>query len=160
MNNIKAGSLLKRIIRKGPNVCRKAESALESVEYDIHCNIQQIIAQQTDIDTDASLSLSWTSIKDNWSFFLEELEPWKTADYLFQYGVFNIDIHDEIEAEKSRTKKTQLVLHYLEEKFSSCMPTFVHVLKISNQDYILSEIIKKEHELTSIPEGKRQDMFC
>ena len=114
----------------------------------------------SDIDTDDSLSLSWTSIKDHCSFFLQELEPSKTADYLFQYGVFNIDIHDEIEAEKSRTKKTQLVLHYLEEEFSSCMPTFVHVLKISNQDYILSEIIKKEHELTSIPEGKRQDMFC
>ena len=45
INNIKVGSLLKRIIRKGPNVCRKAVSTLE--KYDIHCNIQQIIAQQT-----------------------------------------------------------------------------------------------------------------
>ena len=80
----------------------------------------------------------------------------KTADYLFQYAVFNIDTHDEIEAEKRRTKKTQLILHYLEEEFSSCMPIFVHVLKISNQDYILSEIIKKENELSSTPEGKRR----
>ena len=47
IHNIKAGSLLKRIIRKGPSVCRKAVSALESLEYEIHCNIQQIIAQQT-----------------------------------------------------------------------------------------------------------------
>ena len=46
-NNVKAGSLLKRIIRKGQNVCRKAVSALESFEYDIHCNIQRIIEQQT-----------------------------------------------------------------------------------------------------------------
>ena len=72
--------------------------------------------------------------------------------------MFNIDIHDEIEAEKSRTKKTHLVLHYLEKESSSCMPTFVHVLKISNQDYILSEIIiRKENELTSTPQGKRLD---
>ena len=104
--------------------------------------------------------LSWTSIKDHCSYFLEELEPSKTADYLFQYGVFTIDIHDEIEAERSRTKKTQLVLHYLEEEFSSCMPTFVHILKISNQDYILSEILKKENEPASTPQGKRLDKLC
>ena len=73
--------------------------------------------------------------------------------------MFNIDIHDEIEAEKSRTKKTQMVLHYLEEEFSSCMPTFVHVLKISNQDYILSEIIKKENEPASTPQGKKLEYY-
>ena len=111
----------------------------------------------SDVD---NLNLNWTSIKDHWSFFLKELEPSPTADYLFQYGVFNIDIHDEIEAEKNRTKKNQLVLHYLEKEFSNCMPTFVHVLKMSNQDYILSEIIKKEKEPTLTPQGKRLDILC
>ena len=83
----------------------------------------------SDIDTDASLSLSWTSIKDHWSFILEELEPLKTAGYLFQYAVFNMDTHDEIEAKKRRTKKAELIFHYLEEEFSSCMPTFFMFLK-------------------------------
>ena len=43
INNVKAGSLLKRIIRKGSKVCRKAASALQNPEYGIHENIQQII---------------------------------------------------------------------------------------------------------------------
>ena len=111
----------------------------------------------SDIDTDPSLSLSWTFIKDHWSSFLEELEPMKTADYLFQYGVFNIDTHDEIEAEKRTIKKNQLILHYLEKEFSTCMPIFVHVLKISNQFY-LSEIIRKENEPASNLQGKKLDI--
>ena len=43
INNIKAGSLLKRIIRKGSTVCRKAVSALQNPDYGIHQDIQQII---------------------------------------------------------------------------------------------------------------------
>ena len=43
INNVKAGSLLKRIIRKGSKVCGKAVSALQNPEYGIHKNIQKII---------------------------------------------------------------------------------------------------------------------
>ena len=82
-------------------------------------------------------SFSGTLIKDHYSLFLSEIEPMIIADHLFKYGVFNIDIHDEIEAEKGRRKRAQLILHYLEGEFSSSIPTFVHVLEITEQHYFL-----------------------
>ena len=108
-----------------------------------------------EISDSENLLLSFPyELKDHRSLFLEELEPSKTADYLFQFGVFDIDTHDEIEAVKERMQRTQLVLHHLERKFPDCMHTFVRVLKISNQGYIISEILKRTNEKPLTPQGK------
>lgn len=79
------------------------------------------------------------------------------ADYLFQYGVFNIDINDEIEATKTRRKKIQLILHYLEGEFSSSIPTFVHVLEITERKWIVTRIYELYMETSS--KGKILDML-
>ena len=108
-------------------------------------------------DIDKTISLPSNLIKEHESYILEELEPSKTADYLFQYGVFDIDIHDEVEKTKKRTHKAMMVLNHL-KKNPECLPTFVHVLKVSNQDEILSKILKQENEQPLTPQGKKPDI--
>lgn len=79
---------------------------------------------------------------------LEELEPTKTADYLLQHGILEVDDHDEIEAEKSRSKKAEMILKNLNGKSPHCLKIFVRVLTLSNPD-ILS-MLQEEEKRTPI----------
>lgn len=81
--------------------------------------------------------------------FLDELQPIITSDYLFQYGIFDLELHDRIEQLNSRRDQTRFILHYLERMSPDCFDIFKGVLKISNQEFILHII--KEEECRSKP---------
>lgn len=92
-------------------------------------------------------------LKKNRALFLDELEPTLTADYLFQYEVFDIHTHDEIEQSTERHKKTQRVLLHLENKSNQCFSIFIQVLKISKQEFILDMLEKRENKKHIMPKG-------
>lgn len=77
---------------------------------------------------------------------LEELEPTVITDYLFQYEVFDTHTHDEIEQLHSRKEKIHLILHHLEDMSNQSLNTFMRILRLSRQEYVLHEIEKKENE--------------
>lgn len=93
-------------------------------------------------------------LKKHRTLFLDELEPTKTADYLFQYCVFSIDTHDEIENESSRLKRGQLVLHHLSNKSPACLNIFGQVLILSKQDFIITMLHEREGRNSLTPKGK------
>lgn len=76
---------------------------------------------------------------------VEELEPTVITDYLFQYEVFDIHTHDEIEQLVSRVEKIQQVLNHLEDMSNQSFNTFMRILRLSRQGYILHEIEKYEN---------------
>lgn len=88
------------------------------------------------------------------TLFLEELEPTITADYLFQYSVFSIDTHDEIENESSRLNRARLVLHHLSNKSPQCLNIFGQVLILSKQDVIITTLYEREGRNSLTPKGK------
>lgn len=88
------------------------------------------------------------------TLFLEELEPTKTADYLYQYSVFDKNIHDEIEKESSRLHKAQLILHHLSDKSPRCLKIFGQVLLLSKQDFIITMLHEREGRNSLTPKGK------
>lgn len=79
-------------------------------------------------------------------FLIDELEPTTIIDYLFQYEVFDIHTHDEIEQLHSRVEKTQQVLNHLEDMSNQSFNTFMRILRLSSQGYIFHEIEKRENE--------------
>lgn len=94
-----------------------------------------------------AISFQKDCLKKHRAIFLDELEPTLTTDYLFQYEVFDIHTHDEIEQSIERHKKTQSVLLHLENKSNQCFDIFMQVLKISKQEFILDMIEKRENKL-------------
>lgn len=100
-------------------------------------------------ERDDDTSFTKDVLRERRSLFLDELEPTEVADYLFQLSVFDLDIHDKIEDSVSRMAKTQMVLHYLEARSPECFNIFLHVLKLSNQQHILS-VLKEREESTSM----------
>lgn len=77
---------------------------------------------------------------------LAELEPSMITDYLFQYEVFDIHTHDEIEQSYSTVEKTKLVLNHLEDISNQSFYTFTRILRLSKQGSILQLIEKIENE--------------
>lgn len=145
LDNTKCGKLLKIILRKGEGACTQLCTTIhESPEYMSLQNRQRMIAERDD-DT----SFTKDVLRERRSLFLDELEPTEVADYLFQLSVFDLDIHDKIEDSVSRMAKTQMVLHYLEARSPECFNIFLHVLKLSNQQHILS-VLKEREESTSM----------
>lgn len=92
-------------------------------------------------------------LQNHRALFLEKLDPTLTADYLFQYEVFDIHTHDEIEQSTERHKKTQRVLLHLENKSNQCFSIFIQVLKISKQEFILDMLEKRENNKHIMPKG-------
>lgn len=67
--------------------------------------------------------------------------------------MIDIDVHDDIEGEIQRMKKTQMILAHLEKKSDDCWNTFIRILKFSEQDYILSTLKEEEKRKSSTPQG-------
>lgn len=105
---------------------------------------------------DEDESFSKEHLRNHRTLFLEELEPTKTADYLFQFYVFSIATHDEIEKESSRLNKARLVLYHLSEKSPKCLDTFGEVLKLSKQNFIIRTLYEQEGRNSLTPKGKSQ----
>lgn len=83
-------------------------------------------------------------LQNHRALFLEKLDPTLTADYLFQYEVFDIHTHDEIEQSTQTHKKIESILLHLEKKSNDEFNIFMEVLKISKQEFILNELRKRE----------------
>lgn len=77
---------------------------------------------------------------------LEELEPTVITDYLFQFEVFDIHTHDEIEQLHSRKEKIQQVLHHLKDMSNQSLNTFMRILRLSRQEFVLHMIEEEEKE--------------
>lgn len=103
---------------------------------------------------DDDTSFSKDVLKEQRSLFLDELEPTEVADYLFQFGVLDLDCHDTIEDNAFRMGKIRLVLHYLERKSPKCFNIFLHTLKLSNQQHILSMLQEREESTSKTPKRK------
>lgn len=73
-----------------------------------------------------------------------------TADYLFQYEVFDIHTHDEIEQSTQTHKKIESILLHLEKKSNDEFNIFMEVLKISKQEFILNELRKREGSVVHV----------
>lgn len=139
VNNIKCGKLIKEIVQKGRDACEKFLSILEKAEY----GCLQKMRHQAPLEDDGD-SFPKEHLKKYRTLFLEELEPTKTADYLYQYSVFDKNIHDEIEKESSRLHKAQLILHHLSDKSPRCLKIFGQVLIHSKQDFIITMLHERE----------------
>lgn len=88
------------------------------------------------------------------TLFLEELEPTKAADYLYQYSVFDKITHDEIVEECFRLNKAKLILHHLSDKSPRCLKIFGQVLIHSKQDFIITMLHEREGRNSLTPKGK------
>lgn len=145
-DNTKCGKLLKRILREGKDACEQFCTILNKPECRyVSLQNRQPVSAVGDDDT----SFSRDVLKERRPLLLDELEPTEVADYLFQFSVFDLHIHDEIEDSVLRMDKTRLVLHHLESKSPKCFNIFLDVLKLSNQEHILSMLQEKE-ESTSM----------
>lgn len=103
---------------------------------------------------DDDIRFSKDVLKERRPLFLDELEPTEVADYLFQFSVFDLDSHDTIEDSVLRMDKIRLVLRYLESKSPKCFNIFLHVLKLSNQQHILSMLQEREESTSMTPKRK------
>lgn len=104
---------------------------------------------------DDDTSFSKDVLKEQRSLFLDELEPTEVADYLFQFGVLDLDCHDKVEKLVPRMDRTRQVLLFLERRSPVCFNIFLHVLKLSNQQHILSMLQEREESTSMTP--KRED---
>lgn len=103
---------------------------------------------------DDDTSFSKDVLKERRPVFLDELEPTEVADYLFQFSVLDLDCHDTIEDTVLRINKIQLVLQYLDGKSPKCFNIFLHTLKLSNQQHILSMLQEREESTSMTPKRK------
>lgn len=104
---------------------------------------------------DDDTSFSKDVLKEQRSLFLDELEPTEVADYLFQFSVLDLDSHDKVEKLVPRMDRTRQVLLFLERRSPVCFNIFLHVLKLSNQQHILSMLQEREESTSMTP--KRED---
>lgn len=149
-NTCTTGKLLKRIIRKGEDACAQFCTILENSESEyLSDSLQNRPPVSAEGDDDTSFSKE--VLKEQRSLFLDELEPTEVADYLFQFGVLDLDCHDTIEDNAFRMGKIRLVLHYLERKSPKCFNIFLHTLKLSNQQHILSMLQEREESTSKTP---------
>lgn len=154
-DNTKCGKLLKRILREGKDACEQFCTILNKPECRyVSLQNRQPVSAVGDDDT----SFSRDVLKERRPLFLDELEPTEVADYLFQFSVFDLHIHDEIEDSVLRMDKTRLVLHHLESKSPKCFNIFLDVLKLSNQEHILSMLQEKEESTSMTP--KQECVEC
>lgn len=142
------GKLLKRIIRKGEDACAQFCTIRKNPGY-LSDSLQNRPPMSAEGDDDTSISKD--VLKEQRSLFLDELEPTEVADYLFQFGVLDLDCHDTIEDTVLRMDKIRLVLHYLERKSLKCCNIFLHVLKLTNQQHILSMLQEREESRSMTP---------
>lgn len=98
------------------------------------------------LEVDA-ISFPKDCLKKHRDLFLEELEPTCILDYLFQYEVFDIYTHDEIEQSLYRLTKAELVLDHISNKSNQCLNIFMGILKLANQENILHMIKVSENGL-------------
>lgn len=151
VNNIKCGKLIKEILRKGPEACGRFLNIVQEKQYGCSERIRHPLPLEDD-----DLSYSKDFVTQHRTLLLEELESTKTADYLFQNGILDIDTHDEIEAEKSRSKKAKMILDSLKGKSPKCINIFVRVLTLSNPD-ILSMLQEEEKGTSKTPKEKCEE---
>lgn len=100
---------------------------------------------------DDDTSFSKDVLKEQRSLFLDELEPTEVADYLFQFSVLDLDSHDKVEKLVPRMDRTRQVLLFLERRSPVCFNIFLHVLKLSNQQHILSMLQEREESRSMTP---------
>lgn len=154
VNNIKCGKLIKEILRKGSEACRKFLEIIQS-NRDYGCQGRLGHGSSPFDSEDDDLSYSKNFVTQHRALLLEELEPTKTADYLLQHGILEVDDHDEIEAEKSRSKKAEMILKNLNGKSPYCLKIFVRVLTLSNPD-ILSMLQEEEKRTPITPKTPKE----
>lgn len=149
------GKLLKRIIRKGEDACAQFCTILKNPEY-LSNSLQNIPPVSAEGDDDTSFSKD--VLKEQRSLFLDELEPTEVADYLFQFSVLDLDSHDKVEKLVPRMDRTRQVLLFLERRSPVCFNIFLHVLKLTNQQHILSMLQEREESTSMTP--KQECVEC
>lgn len=147
-NTCTTGKLLKRIIRKGEDACAQFCTILENSEY-LSDSLQNRPPVSAEGDDDTSFSKD--VLKEQRSLFLDELEPTEVADYLFQFSVLDLDSHDKVEKLVPRMDRTRQVLLFLERRSPVCFNIFLHVLKLTNQQHILSMLQEREESTSMTP---------
>ena len=68
-------------------------------------------------------------LEKNYRAILRDLEPGKVLPYLFQEGIFDLDDKDEVNAEKTRKKKAEVLLDKLQREGPRALEVLVSALR-------------------------------
>ena len=102
-----------------------------------------------------SVPENWNCLRDKRVFLLDNLDPDRLSDYLYQLHVISYKQLEEVRVERKSEGKNVIILDCLQRRpVKSTFPVFLRCLRSSNQHHIakaLEEYVIKETSTSETP---------
>ena len=102
-----------------------------------------IIFHFPDPKREINFTLQRDDLDRHQALFIEQLEPLKLSDILFELDVLTVSDHDNIEEHPSRRRKIEILLSCLKTN-SENLDYFVYALQQCKQELVLEKLEKRE----------------